>query len=653
MKKRILGSMLVFCIFAAFMPCIVQAETGTKYGEYLYYEVNADGTGITITDCDSNASGAIVIPDEIKGLPVTEIGDNAFFARNALEEITIPDSVTSIGDSAFYFCENLKKINLPQSLEYIGDGAFLNCYALESELTIPDGVTSIGDYTFNSCTKLKKITLPQNLTHIGDSAFCQCYAWEGELTIPDGVTSIGNDTFNSCTKLKKITLPQNLTHIGDSAFCQCYAWEGELTIPDGVTSIGNEAFRSCDLLTSVYIPENVEYIGDDAFNECNDLAQIIVAPNNTFFTLQDGVLFNKDKTVLIKYPENKRSDEAYIVPDGVKELSMHALANNSNILGIILPETLEIIGEETFEDCNKLTEITIPAGVTTINSNPFNGCDRLRKIYVNGNNRNFCDENGILFDKNKTRLIQYPTGRENTEYSIPDTVHEISESAFCYCKYLTYVTIPGNVTSIGMDAFVGCKNLKRITISEGIISIGSYAFDGCEALTNIGLPGSVTSIGYGAFHRCMSLTNISIPKNVTSIDYNTFSGCTALTDVYYSGSETEWGNIDINKYGNDALKNASIHYNAVGASAPKIAGTPTISESQLTIPLADAEYDSDLFAVFSGESGIIDCERIGISAGDTKKTAAIPTGAQTVKVFIWDSINGMKPLCEAVDVPIK
>ena len=631
MKKRILGSMLVFCIFAAFMPCIVQAETGTKYGEYLYYEVNAEGTGITITDCDSNASGAIVIPDEIAGLPVTEIGDNAFFARNALEEITIPDSVTSIGDSAFYFCENLKKINLPQSLEYIGDGAFLNCYALESELTIPDGVTSIGDSVFMSCEKLKKITLPQDLTYIGDDAFCQCYALEGELTIPDGVTSIGNSAFMSCEKLNKINLPKNLTHIGDYAFCQCYAWEGELTIPNGVTSIGDRAFYFCKLLTSVYIPENVEYIGDNVFYACYELEQINVASNNTFFVSQDGILFNKDKTVLIKYPEGKNSGKSYSIPNGVQELPPHAMAGCSDMSGIvILPETLKIIGEEAFRDCDNLTEITIPAGVTTINSNPFFSCNHLKEIHVNENNPNFCDDNGILFDKNKTSLISYPPDKPYEQYSIPDTVTSISYSAFNSCEHLTSMSIPDNVTSIGTWTFAYCKKLTSVTIPNSVKSIDEYVFRNCRALQHITIPTSVTSIGS-----------------------NTFNGCTALTDVYYSGSETEWGNIDINKYGNDALKNASIHYNAVGTSAPKIADTPTVSESQLTIPLADTEYDSDLFAVFSGESGIIDCERIGISAGDTEKTAAIPTGTQTIKVFIWDSINGMKPLCEAVDVPIK
>ena len=180
MKRKFLSTLLALCMLTAFVPVAARAYYGTQYGDWLYYEVNENGDGVIITDCDSNASGEIVIPDEIDNLPVT-----------------------SIGDFAFSDCEKLTKIMLPQNLTYIGNRAFESCSAWEGELAIPDSVTSIGDYTFYDCEKLTKITLPQNLMYIGEHAFSGCSAWDGELTIPSGVTSIDDYTFNNCEKLTK------------------------------------------------------------------------------------------------------------------------------------------------------------------------------------------------------------------------------------------------------------------------------------------------------------------------------------------------------------------------------------------------------------------------------------------------------------------
>ena len=186
------------------------------------------------------------------------------------------------------------------------------------------------------------------------------------------------------------------------------------------------------------------------------------------------------------------------------------------------------------------------------------------------------------------------------------TVTSIGGSAFRYCTSLTSVTIPDSVTSIGGWAFADCASLTSVTIPDGVTSIGEYTFSWCTSLTSATIPDSVTSIGKGAFYDCTSLTSVTIPDSVTSIDeyafYDcksltsvtipdsvtsigdwAFSGCKSLTNVYFTGTEEAWNGITIDG-GNDALKNANIHYNYVSHthSYKAVVTAPTCTEKGYT-----------------------------------------------------------------------
>ena len=195
--------------------------------------------------------------------------------------------------------------------------------------------------------------------------------------------------------------------------------------------------------------------------------------------------------------------------------------------------TVTSIGDDAFYGCTGLTSVTIPNSVTSIGSSAFSGCSGLTSIDVASDNSNYCSVDGVLFNKDKTTLIQYPGGKQGA-YTIPNSVTSIGYAAFSGCSGLTSVTIPNSVTSIGAGAFNGCTGLTSVTIPNSVTSIGDGAFSGCTGLTSIEIPNSVTSIGRWAFYGCSGLTSIEIPNSVTSIGDYAFLGCSSLTSLKLS-----------------------------------------------------------------------------------------------------------------------
>ena len=216
-----------------------------------------------------------------------------------------------------------------------------------------------------------------------DWAFADCKSLTS-ISVPDSVNAIGNGAFSGCSSLASINIPNSVTTIRGSAFCNCLSLTS-ITIPESVTSIEIAAFSGCSSLTNITIPDLVASIGDHAFYNCSSLTNITVSENNKYFSSLNGVLFNKDKTELITYPNGNERTE-YTIPDSVTSIIEGAFAYCSNLITVKIPDSVTDITDKTFYVCSSLTSITIPDSVTHIGYNAFKYCKNLTSIIIKNPN---------------------------------------------------------------------------------------------------------------------------------------------------------------------------------------------------------------------------------------------------------------------------
>ncbi len=317
-----------------------------------------------------------------------------------------------------------------------------------------------------------------------------------------------------------------VTSIG-GAFAYCSGLTS-VTIGNSVTSIGEYAFYYCTGLTSVTIPNSVTSIGRWAFDGCTGLTSIDVASDNSNYCSVDGVLFNKDKTTLIRYPGGKQG--AYTIPNSVTSIGNYAFNECYGLTSVTIPNSVTSIGDFAFEGCTSLTSVTIGNSVTSIGESAFSNCTGLTSI------------------------------------TIPNSVTSIGYNAFHRCTGLTSVTIGNSVTRIGSGAFAYCTGLTSVNIPNSVTTIEYYAFSGCTGLTSpvynahvfafmptsysgaYTIPDGIESIAGGAFSNCTGLTSVTIPNSVTSTGRWAFEGCTSLTSITCEAITPPTLDYDVFKY---------------------------------------------------------------------------------------------------------
>lgn len=211
------------------------------------------------------------------------------------------------------------------------------------------------------------------------------------------------------------------------------------------------------------------------------------------------------------------------LPDSLISIGERAFFNCNNLKNVNIPDNVTYIGDSAFEACQFMEQVTIPASVKNIGWCAFNSGEYLLSINVHpANNYYSSDDNGTLYNKSKTQLIEFPAARAYTSYTVADGVTEICDLAFDDCKNLEHITLPDSITVIGKAAFQSCENLKTINMPSGVTVINDYTFEYCENLERIEIPEGIKSIGSYAFTYCTGLKDgkLVIPSSVETIgDY--------------------------------------------------------------------------------------------------------------------------------------
>jgi hypothetical protein len=455
------------------------------------------------TFCRCSSLASITIPES-----VTTIGGWAFSGCNSLESITLPESVTSIGENTFAGCYSLESITILGAVTSIGYGAFAGCSMVSIELpasltsiessvfarcsnlesiTLPRSVTSIGDWAFNGCRSLVAITIPRLVTSIGEAAFEGCSSLESiTFTLPTLLTSIGRSAFDGCSSLKHIEIP----HINSFAKDEGGGFYGCSSLKDVTVNwmnpavvAGNVVFSSLilsDITLHVPIGTKEIYEADEGWKEFNIVDYpfegsrhlgVFGAEDALSWELCDGTLTISGTGMMPDF--NYYDDSAWysylnairavVIVSGVENIGNNAFYDCSSLTSITIPASVTSIGWGAFGYCSSLTSITIPETVTSIGDGAFSGCTSLTAIDVLEDNAVYASEKGVLFNKTKTSLLQYPAGKPDANYTIPASVTEIGDLAFFKCTSLNSITIPNGVIEIGGLAFFICTSLTSVT----------------------------------------------------------------------------------------------------------------------------------------------------------------------------------------------
>jgi hypothetical protein len=510
---------------------------------------------ITITRY-TGTNGAVAVPETITDLPVTAIGQNAFYSCGSLTNVLIGDSVIDLGNGAFSGCANLASVAIGHSMTNLGGTVFSSCPSLttisvaalnpaySSELgvlfdknrsvllqcpagkagsyAIPGTVTRVAASAFDHCTGLTEVTLPDSVTNIEDGAFYSCSGLTG-VTLGNGVVRLGNLSFYYCIGLTNVLIPDSVTTLsgafsdctglttvtlGNSvadiagAFVRCSSLTA-ITIPSSVTSIGDMAFAGCSRLASVTIPDSVTNIVGGAFSACASLPSITIPDSVTsigtyafhYCTSLGSVTLGTNLATIADNAFNNCSGLTSVtIPDSVTSIGSYAFYYCSALSSVSIGTNVTSIEGFAFSSCSSLTSVTIPASVTSIGDSAFLNCSSLTAITVDASNAFYSSLDGVLFNQNQTTLLQYPGGKAGA-YTIPGGVTRIGFSAFEHCNGLTGVTIPNSLTRIDTYAFYGCAGLSRITIPASVTSIGDYVFVSCSGLTEVYFKGNAPAVG--------------------------------------------------------------------------------------------------------------------------------------------------------------
>lgn len=636
----------------------------------------------------------------------------------SVKSVVISEGVTSIGVKAFYNCSSLMNVTIPGSVTSIENYAFEGCNGLTS-ITISEGVTRIGQSAFSHCSSLESIMLPASITSIEGNAFSGCdnltIIFEGDA--PSWANSVvsffsqvllivpyGNDTWtypqwngvnvaykgispddnsaldaNRCNKngLKFSLNEENFT----ATIAKYYGNEsGIVKIPSRVTKdgarytvigIGN-VFNNNKRLKGIEIGANIENLPEEAFSGCTNLESIKVAENNNSYCVEDGILYNKDKTTMIKVPVNKTHVsipktvtrlesysfygcdrlESLTLPNNITSIGSYALAGCSGIKNLVIPDSVTSIGDAVLSNCIALETLTVPfiGGQTIYGTNRdinpsyytflplgylFDGYTNpapdgtvlIEQYYKGGYYRNSdYDWN----DSDYNTFTPIDTTR-SASYCIPTSLRSVTVTggslyygAFYNCSMIEEITLGKDVEFTGERAFYGCSSLERINVnknnkdlasdSNGVLYSKDYKTIKCypsgKKVASYQIDSRVEAIDEFAFYNCLNLESLYVPETVTEIPTNSIAYYD-LTMFVYRGSAAE-----------AYAKSEDIAYKYIGEGKAK--NVRVTSEYNLPV-IASGEENGSVIGDYDGVAGVV--------SDSTVNYDGTKSGLQTVTVI--------------------
>ncbi len=544
-----------------------------------------------------------------EGSQITEIADLAFFG-SGITELVIPAGIKVIGGGAFGYSPNLTKVTIANTVEeiyatyvdsdddpcvnpdesawwgYGAIGAFSSCKKLETLIFEKGGTQElkfINDESdddvgvFANCYALTAVEIPARMTEIAKYSF-YVNDWYGtsvmsSLTFEEGsqLTLIGDNAFGGAA-IKSVVIPETVTTLG--------------TTMSGSSSTGYGPFAGCKKLESITLPAGLETFDRAIIYNATSLKELKFSGESAVYAVEDGVIYNKDKTTLLYYFAGK-ADTEFVVPEGVTAIADFAFYHggddfNTTLTSVKLPASLKSIGAYAFQYLNiknvtfaegcelesiggyafgqsKLEAIDIPDSVSKIGNNAFYNCQQLVSIELPQGGKLKELLGNTFYGASKLKSIVVPEGVTWLGYGVfyncyalesavlPNSLASMDTSVFTNCRELKSVNLPDNAafTKLPAYTFQNCASLEEITIPDSVevISSSAYgtpgywysAFSGCTSLkkVNISENSKLTSIEDASFLNCSSLEEIYIPAAVSYVGPQAFEGCSSLAKVTF------------------------------------------------------------------------------------------------------------------------
>ena len=387
---------------------------------------------------------------------VTGIGDYAFSQMSAITSVSLPQTLRSIGQYAFGKCTSLKEVVLPKNVTELGEGVFSCCVALTS-LNLSSGVENIPDYMCSECYNLIDVKSETTIKTVGYGAFYNCAHLENADWLRNA-GNIGNWAFAYCLELKEEI--KTTGTIGEYAF-YCCSNISNVNF-SGISSIGEYAFSQSGIRSATI---SLAEISTSAFELCEELNEVKCQANvNTICT--DAFYGCKNLKTLDLGRVTTLMDHAFMA---------------TGLVSVQLPSTLVNYGEGVFSDCYYLESIS--------------------------SNGKYIAKDGILYLG--STLVQYPAGKNATEYEVPDDVHSIADYAFYGSRRLSKIVIGNNVDNLGKAAFALCDQLNEVTLGVNVSNLPEALFGNDTNLVNVVFCGDAPSeIGENAFYMVPDSVNL-------------------------------------------------------------------------------------------------------------------------------------------------